>query len=73
MLTKVTKDRNIGVRFPVNFCLRTGKDYNEHANNFKGYEVVQCRSKVSVFRQITGTKLTVILKINYELILRYLL
>lgn len=49
MLTKVKKAHESGVCFQVNFHVRICKAYGEHADDFRGYMVVQGRSKVSLF------------------------
>lgn len=48
MLTKVTKAHEIGVRFPVSFCLIYGKAYGEYDDNLRCYVAVQGRSKVNI-------------------------
>lgn len=39
MLTKVTKGHESGVRFSINFDVRTGKSYGEHTNDFRGVSI----------------------------------
>lgn len=48
MFTKVIKAHENDVCFPINLCPRAGNAYGEHADNFRGYMSVQCRSKVSI-------------------------
>lgn len=48
MLTKVKKAYKSGVRFPINFDIRTDKAYGEHVGDFRGYLALQDRSKVSI-------------------------
>lgn len=48
MLTKVKKAHESGVCFPVNFDVRNGKAYGEHAGDFKDYLALESRSKVSI-------------------------
>lgn len=47
MLTNVSKAHESNVRFPIDFCPRTGKAYGEHADSFRAYVSVQGRSKVN--------------------------
>lgn len=48
MLTKVTKTHESGVRFQVNFDVRIGKTFGEHADSYRGYMAVQGRSKMNI-------------------------
>lgn len=41
MLTKVKKAHENNVFFPINFDVRTSKDYGEHAGDFKGDVTLQ--------------------------------
>lgn len=50
MLNKVTKAHENGVRFQVNFCLRTSKAYGEHSDNFRGYVPLQGKRKASILK-----------------------
>ncbi|CAL5214787.1 unnamed protein product [Lathyrus oleraceus] len=48
ILNKVKKVHESDVLFPINFDVRTDKDYGEHAGDFRGYLALQGRSKVSI-------------------------
>ncbi|CAL5185769.1 unnamed protein product [Lathyrus oleraceus] len=48
MYTKVKKARENGIRYPIRVDIATNKAYGEHAKDFKGYIVLQGRSKMSI-------------------------
>lgn len=48
-MTKLSKSHQSSIRYPIDFCLKTGKVYGENAKNFKGYMKLLCKIKVIIF------------------------